>query len=71
MMKNISNIIQENKIELLIGLVEKGLRDQPLRCYLKPAKINGHDFGFKFNGHVRVGYAQTFKIVPIKRRKMK
>lgn len=45
--------------ELLEACIEKYLKDNELRCYQKPVKVNGWPFG----------YAQTFKVIKVKRRK--
>jgi hypothetical protein len=48
---------------LLESCIDHYLKTVEFRCYMRPAKINGHPPGY--------GGAQTFKIVKIERRKRK
>jgi len=59
---------QDNEMHLLMEMITHAinqyLKQFPKRCYLKPAKINGHPVGY-------CG-AMTFKIINVeKRRKRK
>jgi hypothetical protein len=59
---NLENLqIREIRIELLQLAVSELIKESNFRCYQRPVKVNGYPFG----------YAKTFKIISVKRRKRK
>ena len=55
------HISKEIRMEILQLAVSGLIKELNLRCYQKPVKVNGWPFG----------YARTFKIISVKRRKRK
>ena len=55
-------LIEEQKIlpELLEACISKYIQETNFRCYIRPAKVNGHPIGY-------CG-AKTFKIIEVKKR---
>jgi len=58
-----TDVVFENRVALIREIVSQYLKETDFRCYLKPAKINGHPVGY-------CG-ARTFKIIEVKTRRKK
>jgi len=55
-----TDIVRENRIHLLVTCIKDYMSKSEFRCYMKPAKVNGHPVGY--------GGSKTFKIKQCKKR---